>query len=158
MRQALRDAEAMILAKDGAIRMFGDAQPADASALLAAAHADEATQLREQLGRSQREVEELSEQLGEGERREAAAAKVMREGPTGSGEISDAGSSMLGMQARFEERHAELELVHAEKRALQQLIDGMKRGDMAAIFQQAKEEAEKEVLRRLLSTNIDLQL
>ena len=67
-------------------------------------------------------------------------------------------AEVLDLQARFEERGAELELMTAEKRRLQQLVDDLKRGNMEGVYRQAKEEAEKEVLRRMLSTKVDLTM
>ena len=34
----------------------------------------------------------------------------------------------------------------------------MKRGNMEAIYAQAREEAEKEVIRRMIATNVDLNV
>ena len=47
-------------------------------------------------------------------------------------------------------------MICAEKRRLQQLVDDMKRGKLQAVYRQAQEDAEKEVLRRMLSTQVDL--
>ena len=38
------------------------------------------------------------------------------------------------------------------------LVDDLKRGNMEGVYRQAKEEAEKEVLRRMLSTKVDLTM
>ena len=74
-----------------------------------------------------------------------------------AGGVAGGGGAMrdsLELQARFEERTAELELVRVEKRRLQQLIDEMKRGNLQAVFRQAQEDAEREVLRRMMSTGV----
>ena len=40
----------------------------------------------------------------------------------------------------------------------QRMVDELSRGEMAAVYERAKEEAEKEVLKRMLSTDVDLKM
>ena len=63
-----------------------------------------------------------------------------------------------GLQARYEERGVELQLALSEKGRLQRMVDELSRGEMAAVYERAKEEAEKEVLKRMLSTDVDLKM
>ena len=64
--------------------------------------------------------------------------------------------SVLDLQVQSEQAAAELKLEREENGRLRQLVDTMKSGELNSIFRQAQQEAEKEVLRRMLSSNIEL--
>lgn len=136
------------------------------------------------LAEARAHIEVLAERLKEAERVAAqsraasASASAAETAGAGSGgarpsfatgapprdEVKSSSSSSsplftsLDAHAESEEMRATLELERAEKRRLQQLVDDMKRGDMSAIFRQAQEEAEREVLKRMLSTSVDLSM
>lgn len=95
----------------------------------------------------------VSEAVGRGASTAEGSASSTISGGAGGG-----GGSFLEAQAARDEIQATLELERAEKRRLQKLVDDMKRGNMDAVFRQAQEDAEKEVLRRMLSSGVDLSV
>ena len=113
-------------------------------------------------------VDVLVERLRSAEREARAAAKAGRAADSAppaaaadaaaTAEGAGASSSWLEAEAASDEVRAELQLERAEKLRLQQLVEDMKRGNMSAVFRQAQEEAEKEVLKRMLSTSVDLKV
>ena len=91
------------------------------------------------------------------------AGKVDARAPGGGGGGGGGGDMALvqelhGLQARYEERGVELQLALSEKGRLQRMVDELSRGEMAAVYERAQEEAEKEVLKRMLSTDVDLKM
>jgi len=93
----------------------------------------------------------------------ALQAELDARAPGGGGGGGGGGDMALvqelhGLQARYEERGVELQLALSEKGRLQRMVDELSRGEMAAVYERAKEEAEKEVLKRMLSTDVDLKM
>ena len=71
---------------------------------------------------------------------------------------SDGGvvASVLELQAHCEQAAAALTLEREEKRRLQQLVDAAAGGELHNVFKQAQAHAEKQVLARMLSSNLEL--
>ena len=94
---------------------------------------------------------------------ERGGTKVSFVSPNIEDAVTDGGSrgasdtlSVLDLQVQGEQAAAELKLEREENGRLRQLVDTMKSGELSSIFRQAQQEAEKEVLRRMLSSNIEL--
>lgn len=113
--------------------------------------------------RAREELEALKEAIDSGaadettgpQRREAPFSKAIASpGRPLARPDADRGREVRILEARHDELQAELELGRQEKRRLEQLVDDMKHGNLRAVFERAQEDAEKEVLRRMLSTQV----
>ena len=70
----------------------------------------------------------------------------------GGGESERLASELSELQSRLDERSAELTLAQAEKTRLQRAVTDLKAGKMDAVYEQARQDAEKAVLDRMMAS------
>lgn len=129
--------------------------------LVQQAQSDEATRLREALadavvarGEAERQVEAAREPVVFGY---GGGGSVVGSVFGGGGDSERLASELRELQARLDERSAELNLAQAEKTRLQRAVTDLKAGKMDAVYEQARQDAEKAVLDRMMASGFSFE-
>jgi len=75
----------------------------------------------------------------------------------GGGDSERLASELSELQARLDERSAELNLAQAEKTRLQRAVTDLKAGKVDAVYEQARQDAEKAVLDRMMASGFSFE-
>ena len=119
-------------------------------------YADEAKRLREALADAVVARAEAERQVAaartEPEARLGSGDRGIIGSVFGGGESERLASELSELQSRLDERSAELSLAQAEKTRLQRAVTDLKAGKMDAVYEQARQDAEKAVLDRMMAS------